>query len=71
MDHLCPEPHDQQQRLGIVVAENLVTDVDAVGADGLGRLMGGGVHGRIPSNSLIFAVSHDFVPRRSRVHDTG
>jgi hypothetical protein len=47
MDHLSPESHDQQQRLGIVVAKNLVANVDAVGADGLGRLMG--VHGRGPS----------------------
>lgn len=47
VDHLRPEPHDQQQRLGIVVAKDLVADVDAVGADGLGRLMGG--HGRVPS----------------------
>ncbi|MHC2691377.1 hypothetical protein ACVME9_003868 [Bradyrhizobium liaoningense] len=47
MDHLRPEPHDQQQRLGIVIAEDLVADVDAIGADGVGRLMGG--HGRGPS----------------------
>ncbi len=40
MDHLGAQAHDQQQRLGIGVAKNLVTDVDAVGADGLRRLMG-------------------------------
>ena len=40
MDHLGAEPHDQQQRLGIGVAEDLVANVDAVGAGDLRRLMG-------------------------------
>ena len=38
--HLGAEPHDQQHRLGVGVAENLVTNVDAVGAGDLRRLMG-------------------------------
>jgi hypothetical protein len=40
MDHLGAEPHDQQQRFRGRVAENLVADVDAVGASDLWRLMG-------------------------------
>ena len=40
-DHLGAEPHDQEHRLGIGVAKNLVTDVDAVGADDLRRLVVG------------------------------
>src|SRR4051812_42003443 len=67
MDHLRPQPHDQQQRLGIVVAKNLVADVDAVGANGLGWLMSG--HGCVPS-LLVHAVSHGFTPQRSRVRRT-
>ena len=39
-DHLAAEPHDQQHRLRFGVAEDLVTKVDAVGADDLRRLMG-------------------------------
>ncbi len=39
-DHLGAEPHDQQHRLRIGVAEDLVTKVDAVGAGDLRRLMG-------------------------------
>ena len=39
-DHLGAEPHDQQQRLGAGVAEDLVANVDAVGAGDLRRLMG-------------------------------
>src|SRR5215471_15420399 len=46
MDHLRAEAHDQQQGFGVTVAEDLVADVDAVGADGLGRLMSG--HGAFP-----------------------
>ena len=44
MDHLGAEPHDQQHRLGIGVAEDLVAKVDAVGAGDLRRLMGECVH---------------------------
>ena len=40
MDHLGAEPHDQQHRLRIGVAEDLVAKVDAVGAGDLRRLMG-------------------------------
>ena len=40
MDHLGAQPHDQQHRLGVGVAEDLVTKVDAVGAGDLRRLMG-------------------------------
>ena len=40
MDHLGAQPHDQEHRLGAGVAENLVTDVDAVGAGDPRRLMG-------------------------------
>ena len=40
MDHLGAEPHDQQHRLRAGVAEDLVADVDAVGAGDLRRLMG-------------------------------
>ena len=39
-DHLGAEPHDQQHRLGAGVAEDLVANVDAVGAGDLRRLMG-------------------------------
>jgi hypothetical protein len=39
-DHLGPQPHDQQHRLGAGVAEALVTNIDAVGAGDLGRLVG-------------------------------
>jgi hypothetical protein len=40
MDHLGTQPHDQQHRLRAGVAENLVTNIDAVGAGDLRRLMG-------------------------------
>ena len=60
MDHLRSEPHDQQQRLGIVVAKDLIADVDAVGADCLGRLMS--IHGCVPL-LLVSAVSHGFPPQ--------
>ena len=40
VDHLGAEAHDQQQRFRGRVAENLVADVDAVGASDLWRLMG-------------------------------
>jgi hypothetical protein len=40
MDHLGAQPHDQEHRLGFGVAKDLVTDVDAVGAGDLWRLMG-------------------------------
>ena len=40
--HLGAEPHDQQHRLCRRLAENLVTNVDAVGAGDLRRLVGDG-----------------------------
>jgi hypothetical protein len=40
MDHLGAEPHDQQQRFRGRIAEDFVTNVDAVGAGDLRRLMG-------------------------------
>ena len=40
MDHLGAQPHDQHHRLCSGVAEDLVTELDAVGAGGLRRLMG-------------------------------
>jgi hypothetical protein len=40
MDHLGAQPHDQQHRLRAGVAEDLVTNVDTVGAGDLRRLMG-------------------------------
>jgi len=40
MDHLGAEAHDQEQRFRGRIAENLVADVDAIGASDLWRLMG-------------------------------
>ena len=40
MDHLGAQPHDQQHRIGVGIAEDLVTKLDAVGAGDLRRLMG-------------------------------
>lgn len=67
MDHLRSEPHDQQQRLGIVVAENLVADIDAIGAESLGRLMRD--HRHIPL-ALFKTVLHGFLRQRSHVRGT-
>ncbi|MBA7695453.1 hypothetical protein ES703_104081 [subsurface metagenome] len=39
MDHLGAEPHDQHDGVGVGIAENLVTDVDAVDAGNLRRLV--------------------------------
>ena len=52
MDHLGAEPHDQQQRFRSRIAENLVADVDAVGAGDLGRLMGEH-RGCLPSSDTV------------------
>src|SRR5882757_8976581 len=43
-DHLGAEPHDQQHGLGVILAENFIAKVDAVGADSLRRLMRNWVH---------------------------
>ena len=39
MDHLGAQPHDQDHRLRIRLAEDFVTELDAVGAGDLWRLM--------------------------------
>ena len=53
MDHLGAEPHDQQQRFRAGVAEDLVADVDAVGAGDLRRLMGERSRCAFPSGGTV------------------
>ena len=53
MDHLGAQPHDQQHRLRTGIAEDIVAEVDAVGADDLRRLMGSGVHLGNPSSGFL------------------
>src|SRR5713101_5708078 len=48
MDHLGSQSHDQQHRLRAGVAEDLVTEVDAVGAGDLRRLMSCYIHSAVP-----------------------
>jgi hypothetical protein len=40
LNHLGAKSHDQNHWLGVGVAKNFVTKVDAVGANDLRRLMG-------------------------------
>jgi hypothetical protein len=44
MDHLGTQPHDEQHRLRVGVAKNLVTELDTVGAGDLRRLVGYYIH---------------------------
>jgi hypothetical protein len=48
LNHLRAEPHDEQHRLGIGVAENLIAKLDAIGANGLRRLVRERIHPWVP-----------------------
>src|SRR6516162_11643391 len=63
-DHLGAEAHDQEHRLRFRVAENLVADVDTVGAGDLRSLMGNRTHETCSLGSSDPTLWHGFSRRR-------